>query len=42
MKGVSNIAQKTSSNANKVSTSFKELLEISQALQESVSQFKVS
>ncbi|ESA35454.1 methyl-accepting chemotaxis protein [Leptolyngbya sp. Heron Island J] len=42
MKGVANIAQKTSSNANKVSTSFKELLEISQALQESVSQFKVS
>ncbi|MEL7505883.1 MAG: methyl-accepting chemotaxis protein [Cyanobacteria bacterium J06554_1] len=42
MKDVANIAQKTSSDANKVSTSFRDLLEISQALQESVSQFKVS
>ena len=42
MKGVAEIAQETSSNANKVSTSFRELLEISQALEESVSQFKVS
>ncbi|MBX2864771.1 MAG: HAMP domain-containing protein [Leptolyngbyaceae cyanobacterium MAG.088] len=42
MKGVADIAQKTSSDANNVSTSFKELLEISQALQESVRQFKVS
>ena len=42
MQGVADIAQKTSSDANKVSISFKELLEISQALQESVRQFKVS
>lgn len=42
MKSVANIAQKTSSDANQVSTSFRELLEISQALQESVRQFKVS
>jgi len=42
MKDVANIAQKTSSDANKVSTSFRDLLEISQTLQESVSQFKVS
>ena len=42
MKDVANIAQKTSSDANKVSTSFRDLLEISQALQESVRQFKVS
>lgn len=41
MKGVADIAQKTSSNANHVSTSFRELLDISQALQESVRQFKV-
>ena len=42
MKSVADIAQKTSSDANQVSTSFRELLEISQALQESVRQFKVS
>ncbi|MEM7793284.1 MAG: methyl-accepting chemotaxis protein [Cyanobacteria bacterium P01_C01_bin.118] len=42
MKDVANIAQKTSSDANQVATSFKGLLEISQALQASVSQFKVS
>lgn len=42
MKDVANIAQKTSSDANQVSTSFRELLDISQSLQESVRQFKVS
>lgn len=42
MKDVANIAQKTSSDANQVSTSFRELLNISQSLQESVRQFKVS
>lgn len=42
MKDVADIAQKTSSDASKVSTSFRELLEISQSLQESVRQFKVS
>lgn len=42
MKGVAAIAQKTSADANKVSTSFRELLEISQALQENIRQFKVN
>ena len=42
MKDVANIAQKTSSDADKVATSFKALLDISQSLQESVRQFKVS
>ncbi|NEQ50037.1 MAG: HAMP domain-containing protein [Leptolyngbya sp. SIO3F4] len=42
MKDVANIAQKTSSDANKVAISFKDLLDISQTLQESVRQFKVS
>ncbi|MBT9315440.1 methyl-accepting chemotaxis protein [Leptothoe spongobia] len=42
MKDVANIAQKTSSDASKVATSFKDLLDISQSLQESVRQFKVS
>ncbi|MEA5465196.1 methyl-accepting chemotaxis protein [Leptothoe sp. PORK10 BA2] len=42
MKDLANIAQKTSSDANKVSTSFRDLLEISQTLQESVRRFKVN
>lgn len=42
MKDVANIAQKTSSDASHVSISFRELLDISQSLQESVRQFKVS
>ncbi|MBE9067837.1 HAMP domain-containing protein [Leptolyngbya cf. ectocarpi LEGE 11479] len=42
MKDVADIAQKTSADANQVSTSFRELLDISQSLQESVRQFKVS
>ena len=42
MKDVANIAQKTLLDTDRVSTSFEELLKISQALQESVRQFKVS
>ena len=42
MKDVADIAQKTLSDTNRVSTSFEELVQISQALQESVRQFKVS